>query len=93
MAAKTIGRLTRLEARVSRRAAQPAYDLDRLTEPQLERLVEILGRGQTGGFDGLTYPEIEDLVAMGEILRAAEPPARAPDEDWRTQRWATQPDG
>lgn len=73
---KVAVRLARLEAVVPPRREEPTPELDlsRFTAAQKERMAEIQPRYLELGLAGLTDDELEDLVEIAEIVKAADPP-------------------
>ena len=50
----------------------PPLDPSRLTTAQNVRMAELQDRWQAVGIEGLTADELEEIIALGEILRAPE---------------------
>ncbi len=50
----------------------PPLDPSRLTPVQMERAAELQTRWLAVGVSGLTYEELEEIIALREILKAPE---------------------
>lgn len=71
--------MRRLGTRVGRVAAlvpppppPPPFDASRLTPAQKQRAAQLQGRWLAVGVSGLTYDELEEIIALREILVAPE---------------------
>jgi hypothetical protein len=51
----------------------PPLDPSRLTAAQLVRMAELQERWQAVGIAGLTSDELEEIIALREVLRASGP--------------------
>jgi len=76
--------LDRLEKRLPTPVESHPYDIDRLTVQELERFIEVRGRLDLVGTEGLTDQEVTDVLAIVEVLSAPEPPETQSTKDRTT---------
>ncbi len=67
-------RLDKIEARYPVPSRHRAYDLNRLTDEQLDRLAVLTERIAVVGPDGLTPDEMEEAAELAAILEGPEEP-------------------